>query len=239
MRRNNVQPRFTVAVLSLTLFGGGAASLWAQQVNSPPVSEAMRSQMEGFERSLLGAIDSAAAKLNDRVQQAWPNVLFKLGFVATPIVNGVYLPESGAVFHVLIPGIAPLDLKMASLMAIKPRTPDGRVSNNAIVEPDPVKPEPGKPSVPPLLDPIREYTDFMRASLIDAVVDQSLALPIPVGQQLTVIADELLDGPVGPFNPRSRTLILQLKGEDLIALRENRINRDEAKNRIRISRYPN
>ena len=90
-------------------------------------------------------------------------------------------------------------------------------------------PDPPTPAVPPLTDPDKEYTTFMRFSFIDALLDHALALPIPSGQYLTVIAEELQVQPVTPFDPRSRTLILQLKAEDLTALRENRITRDEAK----------
>lgn len=204
-----------------------------------PISDATRNQVEGFERSLLGAIDTAAGRLNQRVRDAFPGVQFQLGFVARPIVTGVLLPESGAVFHVLIPAIEDLDVKILMMNAPRPVSPVTPARNT-----DPNRPVvtglvEADSSVQPLTDPDKEYTTFMRLSLIDAVLDHALALPIPSGQYLTVIAGELQVGPVTPFNPRSRMLILQLKGEDLTALRENRINRDEAKNRIRESRYPN
>lgn len=211
-----------------------------QKTEAPvPVSDATRNQVEGFERSLLLAIDSAASKLNLRVKEAFPNVPFQLRFVAQPIVTGVLLPESGALFHVLIPAIEDLDLRILMMNAprqvspvVPTRTTDpNRPATTGLVE--------ANPTVLPLTDPDKEYTSFMRLSLIDAVLDHALALPVPSGQYLTVIAGELQTVPATPFNPRSRMLILQLKGEDLTALRENRINRDEAKNRIRESRYPN
>ena len=210
-----------------------------QQPAAPvPVSDATRNQIEGFETSLLGAIRSAAGKLNNRVKEAFPGVQFKLGFVAEPIVTGVLLPDSGAVFHVLIPAIENLDVKILMMNAPRPspvlptsgRTDPSRPAAN-VVE--------ANPGVLPLTDPDAEYTSFTRLSLIDAVLDNALALPIPPGQSLSVIAGELQVGPATPFNPRSRMLILQLKGEDLTALRENRISRDDAKARIKESRYPN
>jgi hypothetical protein len=213
-----------------------------QKADAPiPVSDATRNQVEGFERSLQGAIDSAASKLNQRVKDAFPGVQFQLRFVAQAQVTGVLLPESGAVFHVLIPPIEDLDVKILLMNAPRPAPPSpivparttdpSRPTATGLVEAD--------PNVAPLTDPDKEYTTFMRFSLIDAVLDHALALPIPAGQYLTVIAGELQVVPATPFNPRSRMLILQLKGDDLTALRENRINRDEAKNRIRESRYPN
>jgi hypothetical protein len=209
-----------------------------------PISDATRNQIEGFERSLLLAIDSAAGKLNQRVKDAFPGVPFQLRFVAQAQVTGVLLPESGAVFHVLIPPIEDLDVRLLMMNAPRPvqpsptspivptRTTDpNRAGATGLVEAD--------PAVKPLTDPDQEYTSFMRLALIDAVLDNALALPIPSGQTLTVIAGELQIVPATPFNPRSRMLILQLKGEDLTALRENRIDREEAKKRIKESKFPN
>jgi len=232
-------------ILGVVFVGALTPVLSAQDQQAPqqapaaaPVSDSTRNQIEGFEASLRGAIHSAAAKLNQRVKDAFPNLDFQLRFVADPIVTGVLLPDSGPVFHVLIPAIEQLDVKILMLNAPRPgpvvptrNTDPSRPAASGIVEVN--------PGVPPLTDPDKEYTSFMRLSLIDAVLDHALALPIPQGQYLTVIAGELQVGPPTPFNPRSRTLILQLKGEDLTALRENRINRDEAKSRIKESRYPN
>jgi hypothetical protein len=206
--------------------------------NPAPVSDATRNQVEGFERSLQLAIDSAASKLNQRVKEAFPGVQFQLGFAAQAQVTGVLLPESGAVFHVLIPPIEDLDVKILMMNAPRPapivptRTSDPpRATATGLIEAD--------PNVKPLTEPDKEYTSFMRLSLIDAILDNALALPIPSGQNLTVIAGELQIVPATPFNPRSRMLILQLKGEDLTALRENRIDREEAKKRIKESKFPN
>lgn len=235
MRRLFVKPQVMILVMLLTV---AAPVIGAQQAVTVPMSDATRTQIEGFERSLRGAIDSAAGKLNERVRQAWPHVTLKLGYQTTPIVTGALVPEAGAVFHVLIPAISELDMAMASYMASRPvvRTadPNARVTNNLVVEPDPLR-----AAVPPLTDPNGEYTAFMRAALVDTLLDNALSLPVPAGQYLTVIADELLPQPANPFDGRSRTLILRLKAEDLVALRENRISRDEAKARIKESKYPN
>ena len=216
-----------------------------QRADAPaPVSDATRNQVEGFERSLQGAIDSAASKLNQRVKEAFPGAQFQLRFVAQAQVTGVLLPESGAVFHVLIPPIEDLDVRILMMNAPRPVQPSPTSPVVPTRATDPNRPTvtglvEADPNVAPLTDPDKEYTAFMRFSLIDAVLDHALGLPIPAGQYLTVIAGELQIVPATPFNPRSRMLILQLKGEDLTALRENRISRDEAKNRIRESRYPN
>jgi hypothetical protein len=233
-----------VAGLVVVLAAPGVLS--AQQQAAPPVvSDAAKAQVDAFEGFLRIAIDSAAGKLNNRVREALPNIPIRLDYQTPPIVTGVLLPESGAVFHVLVPAIADIDVKMTSALLererarreanplVRTNTDPSRVTNAAVVADDPAN------ATSLLREPDKEYTNFVKAALIDALVDHSLSLPIPPGQYLTVIADELQTQPAGPFNPRSRTLILQLKGEDVIAFRENRITRDEAKARIKESRYPN
>jgi len=69
------------------------------------------------------------------------------------------------------------------------------------------------------------------------VLDGALAIPIPAGKHLTVIADELLADPSSPFVERSRTLILQISGEDLLALRQKTLSREDALTRIKQYRY--
>ena len=54
-------------ILGVVFLGVASPVLWAQQAATAPLSDAARNQVEGFERSLLGAIDSAAGKLNERV----------------------------------------------------------------------------------------------------------------------------------------------------------------------------
>jgi len=229
-------------IAGVFILGVASSTVWAQQAANAPLSDAARNQVEGFVGSLRLAIDSAASKLNERARQAWPGVVIRLDYQTPPIVTGVLLPDSGAIFHVLIPAIADVDWKLAAMIAARRATPPppqgisgGRtVANGTVADPDPAT-----PVVPPLTEPDKEYTTFMRLALIDALVDHALSLPIPSGQYLTVIADELPSQPLSPFDPRSRTLILQLKSEDLVALRENRITRDEAKSRIKESKYPN
>jgi len=216
--------------------------LSAQQQTVAQSADPTTNQIKGFEQSLLLAIHSAAGRLNDRVREALPNVQIQLDYETQPIVTGALVPDAGAVFHVLIPAIAELDLKMANVyLSRRPAPPPpvvrtgdpARVAANGIIEPDP------NALTTPLTEPDKEYTTFMRLALIDAVVDHAMTVRVPDGQSLTVVADELQTQPASPFNPRSRTLILQIKGEDLLALRENRIDREEAKKRIKETKFPN
>jgi hypothetical protein len=224
----------TIGVIALFL---AAPALWAQQAVSTAAPDTARSQVEGFELSLRGAIDAAAGKLSARVREAFPGQDFVLQYQAQPIISSVVLPDVGPVFHVLIPAIEDLSLKIFAMNARRPSpgqpvaNPNGRVPTTGVLTPE--------PTGTPMMNPDQEYTTLVRASLIDAILDHALSLQVPPAQNLTVIAGELPTQPLSPFDQRSRMLILQIKGEDLTALKQDRITRDEAKTRIKESRYPN
>lgn len=221
-----------------------AAPARAQQAIEVEVSDTTRRQIAAFEAALRSAIDSAAANLNRRVREAWPERQTMLAFERDKLVTGAWMPEGGAVFHVLIPKIQEIDLQLWKIRelrqsqdpsrAVRPAG-QGTAVNNSVVEPDPAIPP--APKGPPFTNPDVEYTQFTRQALLDAVLDGALALPIPAGRHLTVIADELLADPSSPFVERSRTLILQISGEDLLALRQKTLSREDALTRIKQYRY--
>jgi len=189
-----------------------------EQASVLDVPDATRRQVEGMERSLRGAIDSAAAQLNKRLAEAIPTLQIQLSFQALPIVNGVLMPEGDANFYVLIPAIEQTGVKIAMLQ----NDPSRRVAL--------------PPGVRPMTNPNEEYTALVYVALIDAVLDQGMQLRLAPDRKLQLVAGELVPAP-SPFIPRSRTLILQISGADLIALRDNRISRDDAKGRIKEFRY--
>lgn len=231
-----------VAVVALV--GLTAPIVRAQQavpVPPPPQADPVRAQIESFERSLRGAIDSAAAELTKRVRQALPGQNIALQYESEPVVTGWMMQDVGPMFHVLIPAIEDLSLKMIVLNGLqqlqmqrgqKVANDANRVGSTASVVADPAL-----PSV--LANPDLEYTTLARESLYNALLDSALSLPVPPNQYVTVIAGELPSGPVTPFTQRSRMLILQLKGEDLLALKQDKITREEAKARIRETKFPN
>jgi hypothetical protein len=89
-----------------------------------------------------------------------------------------------------------------------------------------------------MLNPAQEYTDFTRLAVIDTMLDHAFALPLKEGQAFTVsVGAAAAPGPPGRLEAVGRRLYLTLKADDLIALRANRITRDEAKSRIVERRY--
>jgi hypothetical protein len=69
------------------------------------------------------------------------------------------------------------------------------------------------------------------------MLDNALSLPIGDAQSLTVIVSSGAAPQMNPMAPRERKLHLTLKGEDLLALRNNTITREQARTRIIEKRY--
>lgn len=229
-----MQSRVVLSAVLLSV----AVPAWAQQTLDVQVPDATRHQMQVFERNLRLAIERGGQLLADRARQVVPDV--ELRFEVEPIVASVLVPEYGPIFYAQIPNIQEVGLKLWTInRQAQPATPLPRVSNTppggrvtaggGAIADDPV--------VPPLTDPDKEYTAFMRGALIDAILDNALALPLAENETLTLIAGDIMGQPMNPFARPSRKLILRIKGEDLLALRQNRISRDEARARIKESKY--
>ena len=196
-----------------------------------PSTEHVRNQVKVFESSLRAALERAATTFGSRVREAiLPTYHTEFMFAEEPRVTGVVIPDVGMVFHVQIPALSALDLQMWNAAArrtvARPEVPVSSIDNRTPAPPPPMP-----------FEPNREYTDLTREALYDAVLDNALALPVPEGQTMTVFAGELLPSGTNPLAQRSRLLILTIKAEDLLALRKTEINRDEARARIKESRF--
>ena len=233
--------RLFVIALSVAALPGAGRAQEQQAAASPtapavqtPSAEQVRNQVRVFETSLRAAVENAARTFGVRVREAVPNFNADLIFINDPIVTGLPIPDVGVVFHVQIPALSTSDaLIMSTLYARQ----NAAVPRPAIPISQPPVGAASAPTPVPGFEPNREYTDLTREALYDAVLDNALALPIPDGQTLTVFAGELLPPGTSPLAQRSRLLILTIKGEELLALRRQQINRDQARERIKESRF--
>ena len=238
---------FLCALLILTISGELRIAAQTQPTQSQrpqgqpadvlPVTDETRRQVEGFERILRVSIEAVGQQLNQRLTEAIPNVQFQLQFQAQPVVTGVVMPDDHAVFHVLIPAVEQAGVRIIdAVVAMQQRSSAGtRVSatGNIVVEPDPSSPSAGV-----RFDPNAEYTKFARQALIDALLDHGGSVQLAPDKTLTIVADELLLLPQNSLGvKRSKSLILQISGADLLALRANRLSRDDARARIKEFRY--
>ena len=85
-------------------------------------------------------------------------------------------------------------------------------------------------------DPRVFYASELVNALITAVLDQGGTTGIGPDEWLTVAARESLDFRFMPDDPAT-TLIMRVKGSDLAALRDKRLTRDEARQRIEVKQY--
>jgi len=189
-------------------------------------------QAKAFELFLRAAVDRAGTELAMRARQQMPEVA--LQFATEPVITSVALPEYGLTFSVRIPEILGSSAYLWNILASRgPKASAGA---------RPVSTEPERAmamvkEADPFINPDKEYSALSRQVLIDAMLDNSHALVIPEGQYLVVTAIGLPTTPVNPLTNSDRWLILRIKSEDLTALRQGRITRDEAKRRILESRY--
>ena len=89
-------------------------------------------------------------------------------------------------------------------------------------------------------DPSRAYTDAVQRALVDAMIDFSTPMAIGADQWLTVAArdNERRDSlaPQDPFD-EVVTVLLRIKGGDLADYRAGKIDKDEARRRVRVGEF--
>jgi len=219
------------ACLGMVVVGPAAAQTSVDAQVSP---ETIR-QVQKFEIALRSAIVTAGQRLGERARDVVPDI--EIGFEMLPQAQGVVLPDgNGFLFMVDLPAIEATSATLWDIMSRRNlvSNPVPRVSNPVV----PVLP-PASDAVlgPPITNPELEYAEFTRQALVDALLDQAFALPIKEGQSLTLSVRVVSLMPANPLGPLARRLYLRIKGDDLLALRQNRITRDEAKKRIMESRY--
>jgi hypothetical protein len=244
--------RFCV-VVAICAISAGMAAQQAGPQGQPPAPDAqlerIKAEVRTFEIVLFRSIETAGQNLAAWAQTKVPNVV--LSPSADPVVNGFPAPSSDLFFMVRIPELSGLTVfntgqrffqspsvvvqPDATGSAARPVSTgtqtgdpkaDGRVTSTTNVVPD--DPMKGGTAGPP--NPNTMYSDFVRLSLMDAMLDSSGVLTVKDGQWLTVVAipiDVLVTNPY--YRNTSRKLILSIKGEDLAALRAGKITRDEAK----------
>ena len=228
---------YRVLIVTTVLTSGASlVALGAQQqaLPAPPADQQIEAQLidqlkvqvKNFEAVLRTAVEDGGRRLQMRAKEAL-ELAPELRLVSEPAVLGAPLPDGGIVFTVEVPDLMQTWVDILTYMQKR--------NNNrpvATAPPDPTLPERGSGPVIPNFDPNKEYSDFVRAGLIEAMVENSQALRLADSADLVVIAS--VAQIVRQRNPldTSRLLILSLKGEHLTAYRQNRITKDEVKQRI-------
>jgi len=217
----------------------------APQQPGPATGVDAKRMIQAFEGMLRNAIQTAGNQLAKKAQIVEPNVL--LQFDADPYASGVVVPGVGPTFEVQVPGILPSQLQLMTIWQAR-RGPDqtGPVKQTSTTSPSDNKVNAsGLPNAdpmtanPPYFEPTREYTSNVREALINALLDFGTTLPLNAGETVTIITRDMpTPAPRGQLTANeSRQLILTIKTDDLIALRGQKISRDDAKQKIVDTRF--
>jgi hypothetical protein len=88
-----------------------------------------------------------------------------------------------------------------------------------------------------LSDPNTLYTNSVKGALIDAMLDYSGRLNIGANEWLTVAARDS-EGPIVPNAlDETTTIVLRVKGSDLMSFRANQLTREEARKRVEVREF--
>ena len=101
----------------------------------------------------------------------------------------------------------------------------------------PASPETPQPAAP-MMDPSEAYTEEVKVSLIDAMIENSGTLVIGADEWLTVAARD--NAPSDPFSPGGQdamTLVIRVKGDDLNAFRAGRLTLDQVRSRVEVGEF--
>jgi hypothetical protein len=147
--------------------------------------------------------------------------------VASPVVSSILLPDSSLAFNIDLAEILPTSNVLFAMKQREQLLGAGKSveASNVVVQ------NPAASSA--AVSPDQQYSNYVREELIDALVNSGWMLPVAEGQWLTVqvtpvnvaVKDALYRNP-------SRRLILSIRGEDLAALRQKTLTREDAKLRI-------
>jgi hypothetical protein len=226
MRGITVTRRVLVAAATVGIF---LPAIARAQGPEPPENPA-RTQAFVFERALRGAVELGGQQLAKRALVLFPEFILS---TEEATVRGVKLGGYGFYFDVQVPDIQSTTIVL-DMMAARQRRggPSQPVSAMGGVTDDPMT------VAAPVFDTNREYSAYVRAALIDALLDSSGVLLMSAEERLTVAVSGIeRRGPNPLYRSDSGKLILTILGSDLVELRQGRISREQAKERIVEERF--
>jgi hypothetical protein len=225
--------------LALLTIGGAlvVGGIVAAQTPTAPADEAVRRAVVVYEAALKGAVAVGGQKLAQQTAISFPEVTLT---TAPSIVRSLRLPGYGLLFDVQAPNIEAsaivIDMLRTSREAGRPGpgpsmpVGQGRVGATGLIEADPMTRSAAG------FDANALYSANVREALIDAMLDSSGVLKLGDQEHLTISASGI-DSPNANPLYRERKLILTITGADLNAFQQNRITRDQAKERIVEDRF--
>jgi len=236
---------------ALLIAAPAAAQDQTNKVTSPPASVAaptqptptaltraqldrQRADVGTFEIVLQRAIERAVLQTSQWAQQAVPDVMIS---APEPVVHGIPVGDASITFNVEVGQMLGVNLWQLMHQRLQPQPPDpsaGTVQRVGAVGAQIVQGDSSTAPGPRVTtdDVGKQWSEYVRQAVIDAILDNSGVLQLKDEQMLAVAV--IPAGVTGPpsYRNSSATLILSIKGTDLEQLRQGKISRDEAKRRI-------
>ena len=224
---------FTIAAIA-------AAPAWAAGQSAPAAESVARSQVFQFERGLTAAVEVGGQQLAQKARLIVPETV--LTPTGPPMVTGVKLEDYGYHFDVQVPDIDRTGLMVFDMFRQRPSRPsEGKPPEVPIAGRRERPAGPTEPlTAPAAFEADKEYGASVKEALIDAMLDGSAMLPMAPNERLTLTVSAMQQRPGGGaalsllLEPK---MILTIKGQDLLDLRQGRITRDVAKTRIQVSSF--
>lgn len=251
--------RWAEAILVAAMLAVCASSALAQAPASSKEDEQVkaRQRISTMEGVLERAVSNGAENMLRRVRTVTPDAPMLSG---VPQVRGFRLDGYGVFFDVEVPAlrlpvtwplrymiednraaVAATLAELRTLIADQPVRERDRFELLAQrLESRAVTPRTAPRQADPVItEPDVAYTDAVRESLIDAMIENSGPIPVGTDEWLTVAArdnaprDPLMPGDTAGLN----TLIFRVKGSDLAAFRAGRITLEEARRQVLVQEH--
>ena len=249
--------RWAEAILLAAGLAVGATSALAQEPSKEDEQVKARQRISTMEGVLERAVSNGAENMLRRARTVTPDAPMLSG---VPQVRGFRLDGYGVFFDVEVPAlrlpvtwplrymiednraaVAATLAELRTLIADQPARERDRFELLAQrLESRAVVPRTSPRQADPVItEPDVAYTNAVRESLIDAMIENSGPMPVGPEEWLTVAArdnaprDPLMPGDTAGLN----TLIFRVKGSDLAAFRAGRMTLEEARRHVLVQEH--
>lgn len=226
-------------ILATALLAVTAGSALAQQARTPDMETIRaRQKISIVEGALERAVQNGADNFGRRLRAVSPEADTMAVLLGAPVVRGFRLEERGVFFDVLMPSIQasmvwPLRYTQSSTRR------DGPVSAVANLQASPAAqgPAPSAADAALLEEPAEAWRNEVRATLTDAILENTGGLAIGPDEYITLAARGVQPSDRMPDPGESRTMELKLRGSDLAAFRSGALTLEQARAKVAFREY--
>ncbi len=227
----------TGIILAMVITAAAPAGAWAQTTVATTADQVRRyDQIRVMEGTLTGAVSLAANQVAREVQSSTPSAMM---FTGQARAKGFTLDGYGAFFYVEIPALdLNLVLSVETLERNAQRRSEIQTSNLQSNEQSGVQ-SAAKDALRSVAaeDPGQKYRDAVKRCLIDAMLDNSKSMDLGPEEWLTVAARGSEAGLIPGEIYQLPTLVLRVKGSDLVEFLGGRLNREEARRKVEARQF--